>query len=97
MFFLASYLNEVFLLKTLIMEKLNVQVAVLCVKEQSLFKGLIKITQRSLTPSLKTVGIKVKSQVQDDQIRVTAKSRDDLQKIIQAVKEADLTVDVPIC
>jgi cyclic-di-GMP-binding protein len=36
----------------------------------------------------------VKSQIQEDQIRVTAKSRDDLQQVISAVRAADLTVEV---
>ena len=43
---------------------------------------------------IKNSGLKVKSQVQDDQVRVTGKNRDDLQKIIAVVKEADLTVEV---
>ena len=33
--------------------------------------------------------LKVKTQVQDDQVRVTAKSRDDLQAVIAAVRSAD--------
>ena len=45
-------------------------------------------------PIIKNSGLKVKSQIQEDQIRVTAKSRDDLQNIMAAVKQADLTVDV---
>ena len=43
---------------------------------------------------IKNSGVKVKSQVQDDQIRVTGKSRDDLQQIQAAVRAADLTVEV---
>lgn len=38
--------------------------------------------------------LKVKSQIQGDQIRVTGKSRDDLQQIIQLLRKADLTVDL---
>ncbi|MFE4511445.1 DUF520 family protein, partial [Bacillus subtilis] len=32
--------------------------------------------------------------VQDDQVRVTGKNKDDLQQIISAVRGADLPVDV---
>jgi hypothetical protein len=32
--------------------------------------------------------------VQDDQIRVSGKSKDDLQKVIAAIREADLPIDV---
>ncbi|WP_317951409.1 DUF520 family protein, partial [Rossellomorea marisflavi] len=39
-------------------------------------------------------GVKVKSQVQDDQVRVTGKSKDDLQQIMAAVRGADLSIDV---
>lgn len=59
-----------------------------------LVQGIDKENAKKINTLIKNSGIKVKSQVQDDQIRVTGKSRDDLQKIIQAVKEADLTVDV---
>ncbi|MNG29331.1 putative nucleotide-binding protein [compost metagenome] len=38
--------------------------------------------------------LKVKSQIQGDQIRVTGKSRDDLQQIIQILRKADLPLDL---
>lgn len=38
--------------------------------------------------------LKVKSQIQGDQVRVTAKSKDDLQKIIHLLREADLPIDL---
>ncbi|MDA6151341.1 DUF520 family protein, partial [Escherichia coli] len=53
-----------------------------------------KDNAKKINTLIKNSGLKVKSQVQDDQVRVTGKNRDDLQKIIAAVKEADLTVDV---
>nr|WP_295972909.1 YajQ family cyclic di-GMP-binding protein [uncultured Bacillus sp.] len=59
-----------------------------------LIQGIDKENAKKINTLIKNSGLKVKSQVQDDQIRVTGKSRDDLQKVIQAVKEADLTVDV---
>ena len=43
---------------------------------------------------IKEMKLKVKTQVQDDQVRVTAKSRDDLQAVIAAVRSADLPIDV---
>lgn len=59
-----------------------------------LVQGIDKENAKKINTLIKNSGVKVKSQVQDDQIRVTGKSRDELQKIIQAVKDADLTVDV---
>lgn len=38
--------------------------------------------------------IKVKSQIQGDQIRVTGKSKDDLQAVIQLLRKADLPLDL---
>ncbi len=38
--------------------------------------------------------LKVKSQIQGDQIRVTGKSLDDLQAVIKMLREADLPVDL---
>ncbi|MCW5192755.1 hypothetical protein BJQ91_00250 [Bacillus amyloliquefaciens] len=43
---------------------------------------------------IKNSGLKVKSQIQDDQVRVTGKNKDDLQQIIAAVRGADLPIDV---
>ena len=38
--------------------------------------------------------MKVQSQIQDDQVRVTAKKIDDLQAVIQLLKGKDLDVDL---
>ncbi|MVO99088.1 YajQ family cyclic di-GMP-binding protein [Paenibacillus lutrae] len=38
--------------------------------------------------------LKVKSQIQGDSIRVTGKSKDDLQKVMQMLKGADLAIDL---
>ncbi|AJY76632.1 YajQ family cyclic di-GMP-binding protein [Paenibacillus beijingensis] len=38
--------------------------------------------------------LKVKSQIQGDQIRVTGKSRDDLQSVIQLLRGADLAIEL---
>ena len=41
---------------------------------------------------LKTLGVKVQGQIMDDQVRVSGKSRDDLQAVISAVKEKDFDI-----
>ncbi|WP_068774691.1 YajQ family cyclic di-GMP-binding protein [Paenibacillus sp. FJAT-26967] len=38
--------------------------------------------------------LKVKSQIQGDSIRVTGKSKDDLQKVMQLLRGADLAIDL---
>jgi len=57
-------------------------------------QGINKEDAKKINTLIKNSGLKVKSQIQDDQIRVTGKSRDDLQQIIALVRNADLSVDV---
>jgi uncharacterized protein YajQ (UPF0234 family) len=50
---------------------------------------------RQINKLIKDMGLKgIQSQTQGDQVRVTGKKRDDLQTVIQKLKEADL--DVPL-
>ncbi|UII56968.1 YajQ family cyclic di-GMP-binding protein [Cytobacillus spongiae] len=59
-----------------------------------LIQGIDKDNAKKINMLIKNSGLKVKSQVQDDQVRVTGKNRDDLQQIIAAIKDADLSIDV---
>ncbi|USK86009.1 YajQ family cyclic di-GMP-binding protein [Peribacillus asahii] len=59
-----------------------------------LIQGIDKEQAKKINTIIKNSGLKVKSQIQDDQIRVTGKSRDDLQAIINAIRNADLSIDV---
>lgn len=47
---------------------------------------------REINKHVKTLGLKVQTQVQGDQIRVTGKVRDDLQAVIKALKEKDFGI-----
>ena len=44
---------------------------------------------REIVKKIKDSKVKVQAQVQDDQVRVTGKKRDDLQAVIQALRAAD--------
>jgi cyclic-di-GMP-binding protein len=59
-----------------------------------LVQGIDKDNAKKINNMIKESGIKVKSQIQDDQLRITGKSKDELQKIIQLVKEGDLPIEV---
>ncbi|MEJ9211306.1 YajQ family cyclic di-GMP-binding protein [Bacillus smithii] len=59
-----------------------------------LIQGIDKESAKKINTIVKNSGLKVKSQIQEDQIRVTGKNKDDLQKIIAAIREADLPIDV---
>lgn len=60
----------------------------------TLQQGIDKDNAKKINNIIKELKLKVKTQVQDDQVRVTAKSRDDLQAVIAAVRSADLPIDV---
>ena len=55
--------------------------------------GIDKDDAKKINNAINESKLKVKSQIQDDQIRVTGKSRDDLQAVMQLVRELDLSVD----
>ena len=54
--------------------------------------GISDEKARELTKFVKGVGVKVQSQVQGNQIRITGKKKDDLQEVIRAVKEKDFGI-----
>ena len=59
-----------------------------------LVQGIDKDNAKKINLIVKNSGTKVKSQIQEDQIRITGKSKDDLQQVIAAIREADLSIEV---
>ena len=59
-------------------------------KEVKLKQGIETETAKKITKLIKESKLKVQTQIQGDQVRVTGKSRDDLQAVIQLVKGAEL-------
>lgn len=57
-------------------------------------QGIDADNAKKINKLIKDSNLKVKSQIQADQIRVTGKSRDDLQQIIALLKGADLPLDL---
>ncbi len=65
------------------------------VRQRVLLKsGIDRDDAKKINNAVKESKLKVKTQIQDDQIRVTGKSRDDLQQVMQIVRELPLSVDV---
>ena len=56
----------------------------------SLQSGISKENAKLITKMIKDSKLKVNAQIQDEQVRVTAPKIDDLQAVIQMVKEAEL-------
>ena len=52
-------------------------------------RGISDEKAREINKSIKALGLKIQTQVQGEQIRVTAKSKDDLQRVIADLKERD--------
>lgn len=59
-----------------------------------LISGIDRDNAKKINVAIKNSGIKVKSQIQEDKIRVTGKSRDDLQKVITLLRTLDLPVEL---
>jgi uncharacterized protein YajQ (UPF0234 family) len=55
-------------------------------------RGISDDKAREITKFVKGTGLKVQTQVQKDQIRVTGKKKDDLQAVIRALKEEDFGI-----
>jgi cyclic-di-GMP-binding protein len=56
--------------------------------------GIAKDKSKPLIDAIKAAKLKVTTQFQDEQLRITGKSKDDLQKAQQLLK--DLDIDVPL-
>lgn len=57
-------------------------------------KGIDKEKGKEIVAFIKGTKLKVQAQIMDDQVRVSGKSKDDLQKIIQSLKEKDFKIDL---
>jgi len=57
-------------------------------------QGISQDIAKKINTLIKDTKLKVQSQIQGDQIRVTGKSRDDLQNIIHLLKQADLPLEL---
>ena len=58
--------------------------------------GISKEKGKEIIASIKDSGLKVQSQIQDEQVRVTGKSRDSLQEIIAFLKQKQDQLKVPM-
>ncbi len=52
-------------------------------------QGIDKTTAKSIIKSIKDSKLKVQTSIQGEQVRVTGKKRDDLQSVMQLIRESD--------
>lgn len=65
------------------------------VRQRLVFKqGLTPEIAREVVKEIKASKLRVQSQVQGDSVRVTAKSRDDLQAVIQILRKKDFGIEL---
>jgi cyclic-di-GMP-binding protein len=60
----------------------------------SLEQGISQDAAKQITKLVRDAKLKVQASIQGDQVRVTGKNKDDLQAVIQLLKDAD--IDVPL-
>ncbi|UNK16638.1 YajQ family cyclic di-GMP-binding protein [Paenibacillus sp. N3/727] len=60
----------------------------------SLKQGIDQENSKKINILIRDSKLKVKSQIQGDQIRVTGKSKNDLQAVMQLLRKADLSLDL---
>lgn len=63
-------------------------------KDMKIKQGIDKETAKKITKDIKESGLKVQSQIMDEQVRVTAKKIDDLQAVISLVRSKPY--DIPV-
>lgn len=60
----------------------------------TLQQGISADKAKEISKAIRGLGVKVTAQIQGDQIRVSAKSKDDLQAVMQALRTRDFDIDL---
>ncbi|EOT44598.1 YajQ family cyclic di-GMP-binding protein [Enterococcus columbae] len=63
-------------------------------QKAAMMSGIDQANAKKINQEIKNSKLKVKSQIQNEQIRVTGKSRDDLQAVIQLLRKLDLNIEL---
>jgi hypothetical protein len=63
-------------------------------QEITIRKGIATEKAKEIVKFIKGLNAKVQAQIQEDQVRVTGKKRDDLQTVIQALRGQDFGIDL---
>ena len=76
-------------LKSLEYGKIEPSAGGLAKQSITVHSGLEKDDAKEIVKMIKASKLKVQAQLQDDQVRVTGKKRDDLQEVMQLLRDAD--------
>ena len=83
-------------LKILDPQKIENALGVNVKQEIKLKKGLTTELAKKIVAMIKDTKLKVQASIQGDSVRVTGKSRDDLQDVIKAVRAKEDEIDAPL-
>ena len=81
-------------LKSLSFGEVETNVSAVAKQTVAIQQGIPKEKAKTVVQAIKETGLKVQPQIQEDQIRVFGKNRDDLQVVIQHLRQQDF--DVPL-
>ena len=81
-------------LKAFSFETVETNVSGVAKQTVTLQQGIPQEKAKKINSAIKETGLKVQSQIQGDQIRVSGKSRDDLQTVIHSLRSRDF--DIPL-
>ncbi|NBV41834.1 DUF520 family protein, partial [bacterium] len=81
-------------LKALTFEDIKAALGGTVKQEVKLQDGITTEKAKEIVKVIKDSKLKVQAQIQSDQVRVSAKSIDDLQSVIQLVKEKDFGIHI---
>ncbi len=87
-------INRSVSLKTFIFNDAEKKSGMAVKQKIDLKKGISKENAKKINKLIKDLKLKIQSQIQDEQIRITGKKIDDLQMVISFLKEQDL--DLPL-
>jgi len=63
-------------------------------QEATIQQGIPTEKAREIVKRIKGMGLKVQVQIMEDQVRVSGRSKDDLQAVIQELRKTDLGIDM---
>ena len=66
------------------------------IKTARVKKGLTQELSKKITNDIKNTKLKVQASIQGEQIRVSGKSRDDLQAVIQMIRQNEDNYNTPL-
>lgn len=81
-------------LKSLVCQKIEKALGGTARQKITLQQGIDAEKAKKVSKEIRDSKIKVQAQIQGDQLRVTGKSRDDLQAVIQLLKSKDFEIDL---